>query len=77
MKILCLKLMYYTFQTNVLYIRLNLSMGIFRKKYILANNVMISTFPPDALIWNKAYAVINIYEVNEFLLYPKSQIYGI
>lgn len=38
---------------------------------------MISTFPPDALIWNKAYAVINIYEVNEFLLNPKSQTYGI
>lgn len=38
---------------------------------------MISTFSPDALIWKKAYAVINIYEENEFLLNPKSQIYGI
>lgn len=38
---------------------------------------MISTFSPDALIWNKAYAVINIYEVNEFLLNSKSHIYEI
>lgn len=56
--------MHYTLQTNVLQIRLDLSRGIFRQKYILTSNVMISTFPPAALIWNKAYEVINIYEVN-------------